>query len=49
MDDNIWEVRRNGVVVARSSLEYCGYNSLTVKALRSAGYAFYVNGERVGR
>lgn len=48
-EENIWEVRRDGEVLARSTLEYCGYNSLDVKKLREAGYKFYVNGQKVGK
>ena len=47
MENNIWEVRRNGEVFARSTLKNCGYTSLDMKLMKEAGYEFYCNGKRV--
>ena len=49
MDENIWEVRRDGEVLARSTLKYCGYTSLNMKIMKEAGYEFYLNGTKVGK
>ena len=48
-EGNVWEVRRDGVVLARSTLKYCGYTSLNVKIMREEGYEFYLNGRKVGK
>ncbi len=42
-----WEVRKGGIVCARSSLKYLGYVKLTIKMLRDAGFEIFKNGKAV--
>lgn len=44
---DLWEVKKDGVIYAQSTIENCGYCPERLKSLRAAGYKICKNGKVV--
>lgn len=45
----LYEIRKDGIVIAQSYLPLCGYSPQEIKNLQAAGFELYADGKKVKR